>query len=354
MKFLWKISLISLFTLFSFSSNSEAQAETPAAADAAKAGATPPPVGAIAALGAISMVTSMSDSAIAQKVGSAINVGIGVKYMKACSSSNPWACVTGAAYLASAALLLKESKNTKKKKCKDYGCGEENNNDDDDPPNNNDPPDNDDDDPPNDDDPSCVEDDEGPGCNPDDTGGNPFLCENPHGVGCREWAEIETHCERVGCDVSKFPIVKLPDGTRIDARKVKPNPMDEKDKKKIKAKAIRYAKTSYPNLFSTPSSPTTKGFSGGTEEGTTIEEQEGYFGDRGVASSPIVIRRDKSGSSVGANNWYKKLQKQLNAKKKKRKNKGLKFQFKKLGNDKIGTSHDNIFDMVSEGYQVRY
>ena len=313
---------------------------------------------------AVSMATSMMDSEDAQKVGVGIDTAIGWKKIKAGCMTVPVGgavCALGWLHIASAAMGIHNYLDTRKKRKEHYGGsggssgsnggdggggssggssgGDGNGNDD----------------------PRCTSED-----GADDTRCQLQIAqnsckENPQDVGCDVFEALGNLCNQPGINCDDLPNKFTgPNGETIDLTKTKPSKITDDEYKE----ALASVKASHPELFSS------SGSSGGSSaEGSDVgsddfilEEgdfEEGvsasdYYGSNGGKSGgPITIRRGLSSTDdeddEDVNNWYAKFQQRLKNNKIDRGS--LKFKPKKLGNDQIGTSHDNIFDMMSQGYK---
>ncbi len=341
-------------------------------------------VGALSATGAgISLVASMTKSEKVQKAGAVINIGIGGKLIASNCPTNLLLCGLGAAHIYAGMQLFSNADKTRRNRDNNYGregshhhhppiaghyhphppgprpphpipdCAEGGDNTDcvtEDPTPT--PPD-----PIHDDPLNCVADADNVDCDPNPSRIVENCINHPQQPGCRVIIDANRICrESAVCDLTNLPLITLPNGDIVDVTTIK-NPLSEQEMKDLYDKALSSAQSSYPNLFSDSSMARKRKKGSSTSD---VAKDKGLLdGDgQGGASSrggPIVIRRNRSPDSLDddglGNDWYKKLQAQLNNKKKK---KTLKFKSQKLGNDKIGTSYDNIFNMMSEGYQARY
>ena len=309
---------------------------------------------------AVSMATSMLDSEDAQKVGVGVDGYIAVKKFMKCSLANVPACVAGALHAVSTVYGIRNVRDTRKKRREHYGGGggpsggssggdggglsggssggDGNGNDD----------------------PRCTSEDGADDTRCEILNAQNYCEENPQDVGCRQINQLPDLCKQAGMNCDNLPKITLPNGETIDPTKTKPPKITDDEYKE----ALASVKASHPELFSS------SGSSGGSsaegpgvgsddfileegdfEEGVSASD---YYGSNGGKSGgPITIRRGLSSTDdeddEDMNNWYAKFQQRLKNNKIDRGS--LKFKPKKLGNDQIGTSHDNIFDMMSQGYK---
>ena len=305
-----------------------------------------------------SMALSMLDSEDAQKVGVGVDGAIAVKKFMKCPLSPP-ACALGALHAVSAVYGIRNVRDTRKKRREHYGGGgsaaDPNGGDGGGPSGGSSGGDGN-----GNDDPRCTSED-----GADDTRCQLQIAqnsckENPQDVGCNAVTALGNLCDQPRMNCDNLPKITLPNGETIDPTKMKlPKITDDEYKE-----ALASVKASHPELFSS------SGSSGGSsaegpgvgsddfileegdfEEGVSASD---YYGSNGGKSGgPITIRRGLSSTDdeddEDVNNWYAKFQQRLKNNKIDRGS--LKFKPKKLGNDQIGTSHDNIFDMMSQGYK---
>ena len=292
-----------------------------------------------------SMVLSMSDSEKAQKVGGVINVGVGAGLMNTnCNpAGNVAMCLYGVAHIASAVQLFQDAQDTDRKKRADYGGGGSSSasnpttggggGDDD-----------------GDGDLRCTgEDADDPRCN-DDGGSND--------LGTVARARLTLACKKNNLKCNDLPRVTMPNGEVVNLDKIEHPSIPEEEMNKLYQSALSSAKSSHPSLFSSSNKATSLDDGETSSEETLSSEgslgASSYYGSSGGKSGPIKIRRSLNSTDNNeeeTDNWYAQLLQQQIKSNKKKNQSGLKFKPKKLGNDQIGTSHDDIFSMMSQGYQ---